>query len=96
MSPRLRPLGVVVNRVRPQSIEHQYRIDELKQMFGPLVMEPELPERVALQQAQGAASPLHVWPGESAEEMALNFNMILERIFLTVQVSKPESAQPAR
>jgi len=26
----------------------------------------------------------------------LNFNMILERIFLTVQVSKPESAQPAR
>lgn len=96
VSPRLRPLGVVVNRVRPQSIEHQYRIDELKQMFGPLVMEPELPERVALQQAQGAASPLHVWPGESAEEMALNFNMILERIFLTVQVSKPESAQPAR
>jgi cellulose biosynthesis protein BcsQ len=84
VSPRLQPLGVVVNRVRPQSIEHQYRIDELKQMFGTLVMQPELPERVALQRAQGAASPVHLWPGESAEEMALNFNQILDRVIRSV------------
>jgi cellulose biosynthesis protein BcsQ len=90
VSPRLQPLGVVVNRVRPQSIEHQYRIDELKQMFGALVMQPELPERVALQQAQGAASPLHVWPGESAEEMALNFNLILDLVVRSVQIAEPE------
>lgn len=89
VSPRLQPLGVVVNRVRPQSIEHQYRIDELKQMFGALVIQPELPERVALQQAQGAASPLHVWPGESAEEMAFSFNLILDRVIRSAQILEP-------
>ena len=91
VSPRLQPLGVLVNRVRPQSIEHQFRIDEMKQMFGALVMQPELPERVALQQAQGAASPLHVWPGESAEEMSLNFNLILDRIVRSVQITEREN-----
>jgi len=92
VSPRLQPLGVIVNRVRPQSIEHQYRIDELKEMFGALVLQPELPERVAMQQAQGAASPLHVWPGESAEEMASNFNLLLERIVRSVALTEAESA----
>ena len=38
LSPRLQPLGIVVNRVRPQSIEHQFRIKELRDMFGPLVL----------------------------------------------------------
>lgn len=92
VSPRLRPLGVIVNRVRPQSTEHQYRIDELKQMFGALVLQPELPERAALQQAQGAGSPLHVWPGESAGEMALNFTLLLDRVIRSVQLSIPEPA----
>jgi hypothetical protein len=53
-------------------------------MFGTLVMQPELPERVALQRAQGAASPVHLWPGESAEEMALNFDQILDRVVRAV------------
>ena len=52
LSPRLQPLGIVVNRVRPQSIEHQFRIKELRDMFGPLVLSPQLPERTSLQQAQ--------------------------------------------
>jgi hypothetical protein len=56
-------------------------------MFGTLVLQPELPERVALQQAQGAASPVHVWPGESAEEMALNFNLLLERVIRSVAIA---------
>ena len=88
VSPRLQPLGVIVNRVRPQSIEHQYRIDELKEMFGALVLQPELPERVVMQQAQGSASPLHVWPGESAEEMAESFNSLLERIVRSVALTE--------
>ena len=70
LSPRLQPLGIVVNRVRPQSIEHQFRIKELRDMFGPLVLSPQLPERTSLQQAQGAAKPLHIWPGDSAQEMS--------------------------
>ena len=70
LSPRLQPLGIIVNRARVQSLEHQFRIKELRDMFGPLVLSPQLPERTSLQQAQGAAKPLHIWPGESAQEMS--------------------------
>ena len=83
LSPRLQPLGIVVNRVRPQSIEHQFRIKELRDMFGPLVLSPQLPERTSLQQAQGAAKPLHIWPGESAQELARNFDQLLDRVMRT-------------
>lgn len=80
VSPRLQPLGILINRTQPQSIEHQFRIRELREMFGPLVLTPQLPERPALQQAQGAAKPVHLWPGEPAQEMAANFDTILDRV----------------
>jgi len=80
VSPRLQPLGVIVNRVRPQSVEHQFRIDEMRQMFGSAVLEPAMTERVVLQQAQGSATPIHLWPGESAEEAGRTFSTLLQRI----------------
>ncbi len=80
VSPRLQPLGILINRTRPQSMEHQFRIRELKEMFGPLVLTPQLPERTSLQQAQGAAKPVHMWPGEAAQEMAGYFDQVLDRI----------------
>ncbi|SDZ11063.1 Cellulose biosynthesis protein BcsQ [Herbiconiux ginsengi] len=88
LSPRLQPLGIIVNRVRSQSLEHQFRIKELRDMFGPLVLSPQLPERTSLQQAQGAAKPLHVWPGEGAQEMARNFDLLLERVMRTGRVGE--------
>lgn len=78
LSQRLQPVGIVVNRARPQSLEHQYRVQELKDMFGPLVLDVVLPERTSMQQAQGAARPLHVWPGEGAQEMAAQFDELLQ------------------
>lgn len=75
----LQPLGIVVNRVRPKSREHTFRVDELKEMFGPLVLNPQLPERTVLQQAQGSARPLHSWPGKPAAELASSFDTILDR-----------------
>ena len=55
-------------------------------MFGPLVLSPQLPERTSLQQAQGAAKPLHIWPGESAQEMARNFDQLLDRVLRTARL----------
>ena len=81
---------VVVNRVRPQSIEHQFRIKELRDMFGPLVLSPQLPERTSLQQAQGAAKPLHIWPGDSAQELAGDFDALLDRVMRTGRISAGE------
>lgn len=88
LSPRLQPLGIVVNRARMQSLEHQFRIRELRDMFGPLVLSPQLPERTSLQQAQGAAKPLHIWPGESAQELAGMFDQLLERVMRTGRVGE--------
>lgn len=86
LSPRLQPLGIIVNRARVQSLEHQFRIKELRDMFGPLVLSPQLPERTSLQQAQGAAKPLHMWPGESAEEMSEHFDQLLDRVLRTARI----------
>jgi chromosome partitioning protein len=78
-NPRLQPLGVVVNRVRPRSHEHQFRIEELREIFGPLVMPVALPDRLAVQQAQGACMPIHEWGTPGAREVALAFNLLLAR-----------------
>lgn len=87
LSPRLQPLGIIVNRVRAQSLEHQFRVKELRDMFGPLVLTPQLPERTSLQQAQGAAKPLHIWPGESAQELARHFDQLLDRVMRAASIA---------
>lgn len=80
IAPRLQPLGVLINRYRERSPEHRYRVDELSTMFGPLVLSPGIPERSALQQAQGASQPVHRWPGPAAAELADAFDAHLARV----------------
>lgn len=90
----LQPLGIAVNRVRPNSREHAFRIEELKDMFGPLVLSPPIPERTVLQQAQGSARPIHSWPGNGAAELAGAFDKILDRALRSENirsVREPES-----
>lgn len=97
VSPRLEPIGILVNRTRPQSMEHQFRINELKELFGPLVLSPQLPERTSLQQAQGAAKPVHLWPGETAQEMAGYFDEVLDQVTRSAGISSkqvPVSPRP--
>jgi cellulose biosynthesis protein BcsQ len=76
----LQPLGVLVNRYRERSPEHRYRVEEMAAMFGPLVIGPAIPERSALQQAQGASQPVHRWPGSAARELAERFDAHLARV----------------
>jgi chromosome partitioning protein len=85
----LQPLGVVVNRVRPRSHEHQFRIEELRDIFGPLVMPVALPDRLAVQQAQGACMPIHQWGTPGAREVSLAFNLLLARVIRAGR-SRPE------
>jgi len=35
-----------------------------------------------------------VWPGESAQEMARNFDQLLERVMRTAKIPDPASAAP--
>ena len=77
LTPRLQLLGVVVNRLRPQSNEHEYRIKELREMFGEQLLMPFFEERAAIQQSTGAARPIHAWPAEGAPEIAKGFDWLL-------------------
>jgi cellulose biosynthesis protein BcsQ len=78
LTPRLQPLGVVINRVRPSSKEHEFRIQELSDLFGDELLRVRIEEKATIQQAQGAARAIHTWPGEQAAELARQFDEILD------------------
>lgn len=91
-APSLQPLGVLVNRYRERSPEHRYRLEELAGMFGPLVLNPAVRERSALQQAQGASQPIHRWPGQPAAELAEAFDAHLNRVLRSEKGGRRRSA----
>lgn len=80
LAPRLMPLGLVVNRYRPRSVEHQYRLAELCELFGDKVLETVIEERVGLQQAQGGAVPLHQYEGASGKRLTEDFDALLKTV----------------
>ncbi len=69
--------GVIVNRARDDFSEHAHRISELHELFGELLVQPTLPDAPVMQQVQGAAWPVHRWPGEQAAVLAERFSTIL-------------------
>ena len=93
LAPRLSPLGLVVNRYRPRSVEHQYRLAELRELFGPLILDPVIEERVGLQQAQGGAVPLHRYEGASGARLTEDFDALL-RTVLAVKGGTAEARIP--
>ncbi|MFC3298883.1 ParA family protein [Arthrobacter agilis] len=79
-APELQTAGIVANKVRATSNEHAYRLAEMKQMFGDLLLQPTIPDQVNWQQIQGAAHALHQWPGESAHQAAGYFDELLRSV----------------
>jgi chromosome partitioning protein len=94
-NPDLQPLGVLVNRVRPRNSEHEFRIAELRELFGPLVFSSVLPDRSAIQQAQGACLPIQRWDTPGAREISAVFTLLLGRVLRTGR-SRPTDAAPHR
>ncbi|MDQ3761751.1 MAG: ParA family protein [Actinomycetota bacterium] len=87
-NPHLQPLGVLVNRVRWHSPEHHYRINELREIFGPLVLPTLLPDRSAVQHAQGAGLPIQRWGTPGAREVAVALDVLLARVLRTSQLHR--------
>ncbi|NHC14617.1 ParA family protein [Motilibacter deserti] len=79
----LRPAGIVVNRVRPRSPEHAYRLGELAAAYPQLLLDPPVPDRTAVQQAAGAYVPVQAvrTPGGRATADAFDAHLahLLER-----------------
>ncbi|MFM6979917.1 MAG: ParA family protein [Micrococcales bacterium] len=80
LNDRLAPVGVVVNRTQQNLMEHDFRLNELKERTGDFYLDVNIPERSSMQQAQGAARAIHSWPGESAAEISESFNQLLNRV----------------
>ncbi|MGE0817592.1 MAG: ParA family protein [Candidatus Nanopelagicales bacterium] len=74
----LRPAGVLVNRARPQTSEHAYRLAELAAAYPSLLLPVTVPDRTALQQAQGACVPVQAWRSTGAHEAADAFDDLLD------------------
>ncbi|MFN2479815.1 MAG: ParA family protein [Pseudonocardiaceae bacterium] len=87
-NPDLQPLGVVLNRVRVRSTEHIYRINELREIFGPLVLPTVLPDRAAVQHAQGAGLPIQRWGTPGARELTVAFDVLLARMLRSSQLRR--------
>lgn len=67
---RLQCAGILVNKLRAHSTEHRYRMDELADAYGNLVLAPPIPDRTAIQQAEGALVPVQAWRSPGAREVA--------------------------
>jgi cellulose biosynthesis protein BcsQ len=74
----LRPAGVVVNRARPQTTEHAFRLAELHEAYPDLVLPVTVPDRTAIQQAQGACVPVQAWRSAGAHEASDAYDAILD------------------
>ncbi|MDG2497131.1 MAG: ParA family protein [Aquiluna sp.] len=90
LSPRLSLYGFVVNRLRQQSHEHEYRINELREMFGDLLLQPYFEERAVVQQSTGAARPIHSWPADGAAEVAKGFDWLLAGVMADFEREAPK------
>ena len=86
---RLQVAGIVVNRVRPTSSEHRYRMVELALAYGDMLWQPPLPDRAVLQQAAGACTPVHAWRTQAGREVARIFDTYLDHVLASHVEPKP-------
>jgi chromosome partitioning protein len=86
---RLRPAGIVVNRFRPRSAEHRYRLDELLATYRDLVLDPVLPDRSAVGAAAGSCVPIQSWPSPGAREIARIFSSYLDHLLTAAAADGP-------
>jgi chromosome partitioning protein len=93
---RLRPAGIVINRVRTTSAEHRYRVNELAAAHGGLLYLPPMPERSAVLQAQGACVPVQRWRSPGGRDASRIFARYLEHLLATAYDDGPLTRRRSR
>jgi len=73
-------MGVLINRLRPTVAEHQFRVNELVELYSTLVLETVFEEKSVIAQAQGAGRSIHSFPGQAAAKIAAQFDALLEKV----------------
>src|SRR5690625_6360473 len=90
-APNLKNTAVVVNRVSAASTDHRYMLAEMRRLFGNRMLDVQIPETSNWQQIQGAAWPVHAWPGDTASTAAGTFDRLLEDLYEAEAVSSRAS-----
>ena len=93
---RLQPAGIVVNRFRPRSAEHRFRLDELVQAYDGLVLPETLPERAAVVAAQSAGVPVQRWPAPGARQVGRVLNGYLDRVLAAASAGRGSLGRSGR
>lgn len=92
LNPDLSPLGIVVNRVRPLNREQSFRLNELREVYPDLVLDPTVPERSAVQRAQGAGVAIQQG-GRGSRELTKIFDRLLAQTLNRANESRQGSAE---
>lgn len=78
---RLAVCGIVINRARSTAEEHAFRARELADIYGEAnILMPVLPERIAVQQAEGTGVPVQLIRTEGGREVAGIFDAYLRAL----------------
>jgi cellulose biosynthesis protein BcsQ len=78
VNPQLELAGIVVNRVRSVAEEHAYRSKELVEIYGRTTLfKPSIPDRIAVQQAEGFGQPVQLVRTAGGREVAEIFDTYL-------------------
>ncbi|NDD25714.1 MAG: ParA family protein [Actinobacteria bacterium] len=88
--------GVVVNRLRRSLAEHQFRMNELSDIYGDLLIDVAFEEKAAVSQSQGAGRAIHSWPGQSAAKIANQFDQLLAKLEESFLTEDPKRARERR
>lgn len=93
LNPRVATAGVVVNRYLEGNQEHEFRLGELKEVFGNGLLQPYFEDIPQVQQAQGAGRPIHLWPGDVAQRIASSFDHVLNQVIASFNLHQPAEPQ---
>jgi len=94
LTPRLGVLGILINRLKPAAPENEFRVNELRERYGSLVVPTQIEERSSIQQATGSGRAIHSWPGANSQEIAGQFEEVLD--FALAAFANQSQRRPTR
>ncbi len=94
LTPRLDVLGILINRFKPSAPENEFRVNEIRERYGDLLVPVQIEERSSIQQATGSARPIPSWPGQNSQDIAAQFDQVLD--YALESLNKKHTRRPTR
>lgn len=88
----LRIRAVLLNNVRAQTNEHAAFVQSFVELFGERVLQPSLPERIAIPAAQREGLPIEHFADAGAQDVRRFFRQLAINLFRGAPAAQPEAA----